>query len=319
VNKVVAKVMFKTEPFNSGYVECDKIKAPIGQQIYVWSGSECTAKPSPGFEFASWQENLGRNSTQLLQISSPPSFFSYDFFVDSILDLFHMKPEPPESKLNVTRFGIFTANFRALPPAIPPEYVATLFTVVATAFIGSWLTPTVIGWRSAKKQVGKFDQYHNEIKKVYNDAAVLDNLTGKITDEYTKGKINKESYDKLLDEISLSYGEIFTKEIDSLNNISENDKGRQLSTIISNIEDMHAKGKIKNKYYANLKKETSILYEEIFNKRINSLDGLSENEKGKLLVEIKDDISDAYSKEKISELHYNLLEKKLSNYEKPKT
>jgi len=36
------------------------------------------------------------------------------------------------------------------------------------------------------------------------------------------------------------------------------------------------------------------------------------------LVQIKDDISDAYSKEKISELHYSLLEKKLSNYEKDK-
>ena len=114
-------------------------------------------------------------------------------------------------------------------------------------------------------------------------------------------------------------GEIFTKEIDSLNNVSENDKRKQLSTIITNIEEMHAKGKIKNEYYANLKKETSILCEEIFNKRINSLDGLSENEKGKLLVDIKDDISDAYPKEKISELHYNLLEKKLSNYEKSKT
>ena len=34
--------------------------------------------------------------------------------------------------------GSFTANFKALPPPIPPEYVATLFTVVATAFIGSW-------------------------------------------------------------------------------------------------------------------------------------------------------------------------------------
>src|SRR5215469_12541792 len=110
-----------------------------------------------------------------------------------------------------------------------------------------------------------------------------------------------------------------TKEIDSLSNLSENDKVNQLSTIISDIEDLRTKGKINNGYYANLKKETSILYGEIFNKRISSLDGLSENEKEKLLVEIKDDISDACSKEKISELHYNLLEKKLSNYEKPKT
>jgi hypothetical protein len=144
-------------------------------------------------------------------------------------------------------------------------------------------------------------------------------LTDDITDEYTRGKINKESYDKLGDEISISYGEILTKEIDSLNNLFflENDKVKQLSTIIGDIEDMHAKGKINNEYYTNLKKETSVLYQEIFKKRIDSLNNLPENDKGKLLIELKDDISDAYSKEEISELHYTLLEKKLSNYEKP--
>lgn len=36
-NKVVARVMFETEPFNAGYIECDKdkLKAPILQQIYI--------------------------------------------------------------------------------------------------------------------------------------------------------------------------------------------------------------------------------------------------------------------------------------------
>ncbi|MGB6594358.1 MAG: hypothetical protein WBE68_22905, partial [Candidatus Nitrosopolaris sp.] len=138
---------------------------------------------------------------------------------------------------------------------------------------------------------------------------------------YTSGKINKESYDKLADEISISYGEIITKEIDSLNKFyfSENDKVKRLSTIIDDIEDMHAKGKINHDYHTNLKKQTSILYEEIFNKRINSLNGLSANEKGKLLVEIEDDVSDAFSRGKISELHYNILEKKPSNYEKSGT
>ena len=70
--------------------------------------------------------------------------------------------------------------------------------------------------------------------------------------------------------------------------------------------------------HANLKKETSILYQEMFRKRIDSLNYLPENNKGTLLAGIKDDISDAYSKEKISDLHYTLLEKKLSDYEKPR-
>ena len=70
-NKVVTNVMFNTEPFNAGHIECDKDKsiAPTAQQFYIWSGSECTAKPNQGFEFVSWQENLAGNSTQLLNFS----------------------------------------------------------------------------------------------------------------------------------------------------------------------------------------------------------------------------------------------------------
>jgi YVTN family beta-propeller protein len=318
-NKVIAGVTFNIEPFNAGHIECDKDKliAPIEQQFYLWPGSECIAKPNQGFEFVSWQENLGGNSTQLIKFSPPPSIS------DSILDFLHMKPDRPEAKLDITKFGSFTANFKALPPPIPTEYVATLFTVVATAFIGSWLTPTVIGWRKAKKEGSKLDYYHNKVKKLYNDGKLdrndieeLNNLRDNITDEYTRGKINKEQYDKLADEISMNYGEIFTKEIDSLNNLSENEKVKQLSAIKSDIEDMHAKGKIDNEYYANLKKEISMLYEEIFKKEIDSLNNLPDNDRAKLLVKIKNDVSGAYSKENINELHYILLKEKLSNYEK---
>ena len=52
-----------------------------------------------------------------------------------------------------------------------------------------------------------------------------------------------------------------------MKNLSENDKVKQLSTIIDDIEDMHAQVKINNDYYTNLKKQTSILYQEIFKKR----------------------------------------------------
>ncbi len=102
-----------------------------------------------------------------------------------------------------------------------------------------------------------------------------------------------------------------------MNNISEDDKITRLSTIIDDIEDIRVKGKINNEYYANLKKESSIRYQEILRKKIDSLNSLPENDRRKQLHEIKEGISDAYSKEKISELHYTLLEKKLSNYEKP--
>ena len=118
---------------------------------------------------------------------------------DSVLDILHLLPDKSESTLNITKFGSFIANFRAPPPPIPPEYVATLFTVVATAFVGSWLTPTIIGWRRVKKQGSRLDYYHNELKDLYNDWKLHENdieklnkLRDSIADEYTRGKINKE-------------------------------------------------------------------------------------------------------------------------------
>jgi len=93
----------------------------------------------------------------------------------------------------------------------------------------------------------------------------------------------------------------------------------ELNKLRGNITHEYTRGKINNEYYTNLKNEISIVYEEIFKKRIDSLNGVQENNKEKLLVQIKDDITDAYSKEKISELHYSLLKERLSNYEKFKS
>jgi YVTN family beta-propeller protein len=101
-NKVIAKVTFNTEPFNGGRIECDKDKltAPVAQQFYLYSGSQCTAKPNQGFEFVSWQENLGGNSTHLLKFSSPPNI------LDSILDFFNMKPDKQEQHLILQNLGV---------------------------------------------------------------------------------------------------------------------------------------------------------------------------------------------------------------------
>jgi YVTN family beta-propeller protein len=237
--KVVAGVTLDINPSNSGRIICDTKDAPIKQYFYLFSGTTCTAIPNKGFEFSSWVENLQPNSTRTIRVSK-----GSDSLLTPLLIDFGIIPQDNESTINA-QFGSYTANFKALPSPIPPEYVATLFTVVATAFIGSWLTPTVIGWRNARKQGNKLDHYHNEIKKVYNDSKInrtdiqeLDNLRDNITDEYTRGKINKESYDKLVDEISISYAEIITKEIDSLNSLSEIDKVKRLSTIIDDIDDM---------------------------------------------------------------------------------
>ena len=313
--------MFSTEPFNSGHIECDKdekLIVPIAQTFYLFAGSECTAKPNQGFEFVSWQENLNGNSTRLIKLASLPSIF------DSILDILRIKPDKSEATINITKFGSsFTANFKGLPPPIPTEYVATLFTVVVTAFVGSWLIPTVIGWRKTRKQGSKIDHYHRELKNLYNDSRLdrtdiskLDILRERITNEYTRGKINKEQYDKLAADISICYREIFTKELDSLNDLPLKDREIHLGKIKSDVGNTYYKGKIDNGQYTELKKGISILYEEIFKDDIKFLNNLHEKDKEKQFAKIKDDISDAYSKEKINELHYTLLKEILSSYEK---
>ena len=122
------------------------------------------------------------------------------------------------------------------------------------------MTPTIIQWRNRRKQGSKLDHYHNELKKLYNDSELnsnnieeLNNIGYQVTEEYIRGKINKEQYDKLGNEISVGYSEIFTNEIDSLNTLSKNEKVDQLSRVRSNIENAYAKGRLNELHYALLK------------------------------------------------------------------
>jgi hypothetical protein len=63
-----------------------------------------------------------------------------------------------------------------------------------------------------------------------------------------------------------------------------------------------------------LKNEISALYEEIYRKRIDSLkDSSSEGLNRETVMEkIQEEIRDAYSKGKLSELHFNLLKEKIA-------
>lgn len=287
--------------------------------FYVWSGAECIAKPNKGFEFLSWEENLKNNSTQVLKVSPSASI------LDSIADFFYIKLDEAEAKLNITKFGSFTANFKELPPPLPTEYWTTLFTVVVTALVGSWLTPTIIGWRKEKKQGRKLDYYHQEVRNLYsddkldkNDIGKIDGLKNNIADAYTRGKINNEQYGELMKDISIRYEEIFKKEIDSLNDgKNKNIDESRLYDLRKSIEDAYLKGKMNQQHYTNLVNNISMLYQEVFKKEIDSLSSSTNNEdKMKLLNKIHSDIEDAYSKEKLTEKHYNLLKEKISDYEK---
>jgi YVTN family beta-propeller protein len=259
-NKVVSGVTFQINPIGSGHIECekDKLIAPLSKQFYINFGAICTAKPNQGFEFVSWEENLYGNSTQLLQVASSPSIF------DSILDIFHMKPDKPESTLPVTKFSKFTANFKSLPPPVPAEYIATLFSVVVTAFVGTWLTPTVIAWRKSRNQGRKLQFYISQINSLYDDGKLddedidkLDSLRNNVTKEYTNGWINKEQFNKLVDDVSIRYREIFNQKVDSLDNLSEYDKENKITEIRSDIEDAYSTGRITDLHYNPLQKKLS--------------------------------------------------------------
>ena len=181
------------------------------------------AKPNHGFEFVSWQENLKGNSTRLIKVAISASFF------DPALNILHLMPDKPESTLNITRFGSFTANFKATSPSNSSQNMGYIICLVATAFVGSWLIPTSIGWLSARKQGSRLDFIiHKKVKDLddkgeldKNDFKDLNNLRNNIAVEYSRGLLNKEQYEILGNEISINYKEFFTKEIDSLRNLSE--------------------------------------------------------------------------------------------------
>ncbi len=262
-NKVLAGVTFDVSPLRAGNVICksdsDALTSPLNVFLYVSSGTSCIAEPSKGFEFSSWVEVSSDNSTRMITATSGSPW-------TALLDTLNLKSTDPAANITVNRFGNFAAYFKALPDPLPPEYWASLFTVVATAIVGSLLIPAVIGWTKSKRQTSRLKSFHNQMALAYED-----------------------------------------------NTLDENDILR-LNSLNKNITDSYAAGKLNNDQYTNLKNEVSIAYEEIFKGRIDSQGKSSYGiiNRGGGLKEIKEEISDAYSKGKITKLHYDLLNEKIS-------
>ncbi|MFZ0515320.1 MAG: hypothetical protein WAM14_27230 [Candidatus Nitrosopolaris sp.] len=111
-----------------------------------------------------------------------------------------MNQDKPEATLNITKFGNFTATFKALPPPLPTEYVATLISVVTTAFVGTWLTPVLIGQRKTRTQRKYFKECISQVGKLDKNA-----IEDKIIGYYADGKLSDVQHQLLNDKISEYY------------------------------------------------------------------------------------------------------------------
>jgi uncharacterized membrane protein len=172
--------------------------------------------------------------------------------------------------------------------------------------------------RRRRRQYQKEDSLYSDNKLDKQDIEKLDEMKYKTKIAYAKGKITEQQYEDLKKEISISYQEVYKGIIVSLKEPSTDGDSVQLDEFRDDISYAYSKGKIAEQHYNNLKNEISLIYEEIYNRRIISLDGKfdysTSNNVFQLLNGIKDDITDAYSKGKITEQHYNSLNNKISGY-----
>jgi YVTN family beta-propeller protein len=132
-------------------------------------------------------------------------------------------------------------------------------------------------------------------------------IPGIITWVKSKSHIRRlYDYHKRIDSLYSSDGELNADDIKPLNDLSRD------------IGDVYARGKITDQHYTNLKNEISVLYQEIYKKRIDSLNNkiTKDDNTTRSLTEIKEDVEDVYAKGKINELHYNLLNKKIESFVK---
>jgi len=111
----------------------------------------------------------------------------------------------------------------------------------------------------------------------------------------------------------------YHKRIGSLYNDGklDHDDIKSLDELRRDLSNTYAKGKISEQHYQKLKSETGVLYEEIHRKRIDSLNSpaIKHNSKDdRLMTKIRHDIDEDFAKGKITEQHYNLLNKKIESF-----
>lgn len=263
-------ITFNVIPLTSGRILCgdDKAEYPVNQYLYEVTGITCIAKANSGYEFESWNENIDSNSTRPLKPCIEESHSLFDPVIEPIQKTLKIYNDTAKTSFCITQYGTFTASFKALPPAIPSEYLFPLYGIIVSTVIG-FSIPSIINWINSKKQISRLNSYNNSFQE--------------ITSVYGDGKLDEKDI-------------------------------KQLDTLNKNISDSYAAGKINIEQYTDLKKEISVLIQEIFNKKLDSLEKSLDSDVNRavLLDKIKDEVTESYSKDKITELHYKLLIEKIS-------
>ena len=272
-NKLQVGVSFDAEPFHAGHIECNNVKVPTNQYFYIDFPSSCTSKTNEGFQFSTWIEDLGNNSTRIINASTT-SYSPIDWLTDAL----RMGGNDTTATLTPTKFGKFVARFEAVPPAFPSEYLIPLYGIIVSSVVG-WSIPGIVSWINAIRKAKMSDEYHKRIQSLYNDGKLdradvkpLNEIRNKLSDTYAKGKISERQYQNLKGETGVLYEEIHRKRIDFLNGpLKHNSRDdRLLTTIKQEIDEDFAKGKISKEHY------------DLLNKKIESFVNTEENKKSKL-------------------------------------
>ena len=81
--KLRVGVSLEAEPSHAGQIECGGTDVPTNQYFYIDFPSSCTARANEGFQFTSWIEDLGNNSTRTIN-STTPSYSPIDWLTNAL-------------------------------------------------------------------------------------------------------------------------------------------------------------------------------------------------------------------------------------------
>jgi YVTN family beta-propeller protein len=243
-DKLIGGFTFNIHPPNSGFIQCNNFNSslPLSQHFYMTSEMNCVAKPNKGFDFVSWEENLSKNGTLLKKnpaltpitvfdyiayyVSAFTKFFGMDFHFKTVIDyldknynwnvqsklndaskFFGIRAPEDDATLQVTKAGTYTATFKEVSSPLPPGYWETIFSIIITALIGSWLTPSILDWLKMRRQWKKLKSLEKKMEKIKKISKAdrkfkLDKLNDEIRSTYVQNKITKDQFDKLKDDFS---------------------------------------------------------------------------------------------------------------------